>query len=328
MDLTPDEFEDLVGAYALDACEPDEVEAMERYIAANRAAAAEVERLREVASGIGAAGASRPPVALLERLLVSAADRVAPVAADVALQRETDRFEAFLATLDERDLEAPTENGLTVRELVQHVEAVDRAFLAAADDPASAYIGPDDVAAITANDLPTRVGEPFAETVTRFRRTRAALGGLRDRLPADQRVAGYGRDNTLVVRAFETWTHHEDARRALGREITLPDADVMRTMAELAMKSLPLALALRGTARPGRTARLVLEGAGGGEWILPCAPGEIPSSSADVVVRASVVEWCRRFADRVDADAVTLSVDGDADLARDLVSAANAFAGL
>ena len=41
MDLTADEFDDLVGAYALDACEPDEVEAMERYVAANRDAADE-----------------------------------------------------------------------------------------------------------------------------------------------------------------------------------------------------------------------------------------------------------------------------------------------
>jgi uncharacterized protein (TIGR03083 family) len=328
MDLTPDEFDDLVGAYALDACEPDEVEAMERYVAANRDAAAEVERLRVVASGIGAADASRPPVALLERLLTSAGERVSPLPADEALQRETDRFDEFLATLDERDLETPTENGLTVRELVQHVEAVDRAFLAAAADPTVAYIGPDEVAVITADDLPGRVGEPFAETVTRFHRTREVLGGLRERLPAGRRVAGYGRDNTLVIRAFETWTHHDDACRALGREIALPDAEVMRTMAELAVKSLPLALAVRGTTRPGRTARLVLEGPGGGEWFVPCAPGETLSSTTDVVVRASVVDWCRRFADRIDADAVGISVDGDADLARDLVSAANAFAGL
>jgi uncharacterized protein (TIGR03083 family) len=328
MDLTSDEFDDLVGAYALDACEPDEVEAMDRYIASDRAAATEVERLREVASGIGAAGAARPPVALLERLLHSAAERVSPLPADEALQRETDRFDAFLDSLADADLEAPTENGLTVRELVQHVEAVDRAFLAAADDPTVAYIGPDDVATITEADLPTRVDEPFAETVARFRRTRALLGGLRERLPADQRVAGYGRDHVLLVRVFETWTHHDDARRALGQEIELPDPEVMRTMAGLAMRSLPLALAVRGTTRPGHTARLVLEGPGGGEWSVPCAPGEMPSSHPDVVVRASVVEWCRRFADRMDADAVTVSVDGDTDLAQDLVQAANAFAGL
>ena len=58
---------------------------MERYIAAHRDAAAEVERLREVAAGIGAAGASRPPVALRDRLLHAAGDRV------VAASRPTSR---------------------------------------------------------------------------------------------------------------------------------------------------------------------------------------------------------------------------------------------
>jgi uncharacterized protein (TIGR03083 family) len=328
MDLTPEEFDDLVGAYALDACEPDEIEAMERYIAVHGEAATEVERLREVAAGIGAAGASRPPVALLERLLHAAADRVTPLTPDVALQRETDRFDSFLATLDESDLATPTENGLTVRELVQHVEAIDRAFIAAADDPSIAYIGPADVEVITQHDLPGRVDEPFAESVERFRSTRRTLAGLYERLPAEQRIAGYRRDSTLVVRTFETWTHHDDACRALGREIVDPDADVMRTMAELAMSSLPLALAATGTARPGHTARIVLEGAGGGEWTVACAPGESPTPDVNVVVRASVLDWCRRFADRVSPDEVALSVEGDADLARDLVVCANVFAGL
>ena len=328
MDLTPEEFDDLVGAYALDACEPDEIEGMDNYIAAHREAAAEVERLREVAAGIGSAGAARPPVALLERLLGAASDRVAPLAPDVALRKETDRFDSFLSSLDESDLDTPTENGLTVRELVQHIEAIDRAFVEAAADPSVAYIGPDDVEVITARDLPGRVAEPFAETVERFRSTRRELGGLYERLPAEQRVAGYGRDSTLVVRAFETWTHHDDARRALGRDVPVPEAAVMRTMAELAMKSLPLALAARGLARPGHTARFVLEGAGGGEWTIACAPGESPAREVNVVVRASVVDWCLRFADRISPDDVVVSVDGDADLGRDLVGAANAFSGL
>jgi uncharacterized protein (TIGR03083 family) len=328
MDLTPEQFDDLVGAYVLDACEPDETDAMDRYLGAHRDAAAEVERLREVAAGIGAAGASRPPVALLERLLQSAGDRVPPLPADRALQRETDRFEAFLGTIAESDLETPTENGLTVRELVQHVEAIDRAFADAAADPELSFIGPDDVAVITARDLPERAGEAFAETVARFRRTRARLADLCDRLPADRRIGGYSRDSVLVVRVFETWTHHDDARRALGQDTELPEPEVMRTMAELAMKSLPLALALRGTARPGLTARLVLDGAGGGEWTIAGAPGESPSLHPDIVLRASVVDWCRRFADRIEPDALPISVDGDADVARDLVAAANAFAGL
>ena len=198
----------------------------------------------------------------------------------------------------------------------------------AAADPAHAHIGPDEVEEITTSDLAARAGEPFAETVTRFRRTRGQLAGLREQLPADQRVAGYGRDDTLVIRVFETWTHHDDVRRALGRDAALPDAEVMRTMAELAMKSLPLALAVRGTARSGHTARLVLDGPGGGEWTIPCAPGESPTPRADVVVRTSVVDWCRRFADRLEPEEIVASVEGDAELAGDLISAANAFAGL
>ena len=47
-----------------------------------------------------------------------------------------------------------------------------------------------------------------------------------------------------------------------------------------------------------------------------------------MVVRASVVDWCRRFADRVEPAEVAMEIDGDETLARDLVGAANAFAGL
>ncbi len=47
-----------------------------------------------------------------------------------------------------------------------------------------------------------------------------------------------------------------------------------------------------------------------------------------MVVRVSVVDWCRRFADRIAPDALAVTVEGDARLARDLVAAAAAFAGL
>src|SRR4029077_4654537 len=114
----------------------------------------------------------------------------------------------------------------------------------AAHDPTTAYIGPREVEAVTARDLSERAGEPFAQTITRFRSTRGQLVRVREQLPADRRVAGYERDDTLVIRAFETWTHHDDLRRALARDAAHPDAEVLRTMAELAMKALPLALAV------------------------------------------------------------------------------------
>jgi uncharacterized protein (TIGR03083 family) len=328
MDLTARQFEDLIGAYALDACEPDEVAALDAYVEGHPEIAAEVEQLREAAAALGAAGALRPPAGLRDRLLHVAGERVSPVSAQEALQAETDRFDALLATLADGDVDAVTYNGLSVRDLVSHVEAIDRAFVGEADRSKYKLIGAAEVEEITAETLPEHAGESFAETVTRFRRTRADLVGLADRVPPEKRLGGYTRDDTLVIRAFETWTHHDDIRHALGREEALAAPAVIRAMAELSIRSLPLAMAVRGTAQPHRIARLVLTGAGGGEWTLACGPGEQASGAADVVIRASVVDWCRRFADRLEPDAVPIEVDGDAELAKDLVRAANAFAGL
>ena len=57
--------------------------------------------------------------------------------------------------------------------------------------------------------------------------------------------------------------------------------------------------------------------------------GSEPASAVpDVVLRAPVVEFCQRFADRLAVDDVPFEVDGDADLGRALVDAAPAFAGL
>jgi uncharacterized protein (TIGR03083 family) len=328
MDLTAKQFEDLIGAYALDACEPDEVTALDAYVDGHPEVMTEVERLREAAAALGSAGALRPPVELRDRLLHVAGERVTPVSPQEALQAETNRFDGLLDTLEEGEFDTVTHNGLSVRDLVSHVEAIDRAFVAEADATTYAFIGATEVEEITATTLPEHAGEAFAQTVTRFRRTRADLIGLADRVPREQHLAGYRRDDTLVIRAFETWTHHDDISHALGREETLPAPAVMRAMAELSVRSLPLAMAWKGIAQPDRTARLVLTGPGGGEWTTACGPGQTPGGVADVVIKASVVDWCRRFADRLEPDAVPMEVDGDADLARELVGAANAFAGL
>ena len=55
------EFEDLVGAYALDACSDDEVAAVDAYVDAHPDACAEVEHLRAAAAWIGASGSLTPP---------------------------------------------------------------------------------------------------------------------------------------------------------------------------------------------------------------------------------------------------------------------------
>jgi hypothetical protein len=61
---------------------------------------------------------------------------------------------------------------------------------------------------------------------------------------------------------------------------------------------------------------------------VPGAPGERPHEEPATVVTVDIVDWCHRFADRIEADALPMQVEGDPALAADIVAAAPAFAGL
>jgi len=328
MDVTRSEFQDLVGAYALDACDPDEAAAMDAYVADHEEAAAEAERLRVVAAWLGAAGAHNPPTALRDRLLAAVAEPIAPVPPVDALRRESARFEMLLDSLDDDDLATPTENGLSVRDLVTHVAIIDEAFVAAAATETSGFIGADAVEALTTAQLPETGDWSFARIRDRVRAARAALVDLDAHYPGDARIGGYSLSSVLVIRAFETWTHSHDIAVATHRPEPPAEPPVLRTMADLAVQTLPLALAARGLSYPGRTARVVLSGPGGGDWTIACDSREAPGAVPDVVLRAPVVEFCRRFADRLTVDEVPFDVDGDVELGRALIDAAPAFAGL
>jgi hypothetical protein len=71
-----------------------------------------------------------------------------------------------------------------------------------------------------------------------------------------------------------------------------------------------------------------MTGPGGGDWTIACDGSDARGAVPDVVLRVPLVEFCRRFADRLTVDEVPFSVDGDAELGRALVDAAPAFAGL
>ena len=329
MDVTRSEFQDLVGAYALDACEPEEATGIEAYIATHAEAAAEAERLRDAAAWLGAAGALNPPVSLRDRLLAVAAERVVALPPVEALRRETARFVTLLDSLTSADLDAVTVNGLTVRELVAHVAIIDEAFVAAADEPTKpVHIGADHVEALTAAELPALSDWSFEQICARFYAARRALVDLDSRLVPTANVGGYSLGVVLVIRTFETWTHHDDIVAATGRAEQEIEAPVLRTMSELAIQTLPVALAAKGYTFPGSTARIVMTGPGGGDWTIAVTPHEAVAPIPHVVIRVPAVDFCRRFADRLAADEVPVEIEGDSELARALVDAAPAFAGL
>jgi uncharacterized protein (TIGR03083 family) len=326
MQLNRESFEDLVGAYALDACEPDEIVAIEAYITEHPEACEEVERLRAAAAWLGASGPLAPPPGLRANVLGDLA--TVPATGVDAYRELTGTLDAELDAVPYDAVERVTHNGLTVRQLIAHLDAIDRAFVSemTADEPSGATFGAAMLEEVTAEALAADGDKPFDDVVRDWRSTTstivdaAAAAGPRS-------VMGFTADDALVIRAFETWMHLDDVRRRLDRPAYTPSAATLRAMADLSMQLLPAALAVTGRAHPGESLRMVLTGPGGKTWDVPMAPGEAVSDPPTVMT-LDIVAWCRRFADRLDADEVPFAVDGNAALAHDVVAAAPAFAGL
>jgi uncharacterized protein (TIGR03083 family) len=139
-------------------------------------------------------------------------------------------------------------------------------------------------------------------------------------------VPWFGHDTPLrvvaVIHAFETWVHAEDVRQATGRQPEPPAPADLESMSRLAAQLLGAALSASPTAR-GRTARLALTGAGGGELSIP--PGQ-PAAAPEVTLTADVVTFCRLIGGRVRPADFPHRVEGDRGLARELVETATSFA--
>lgn len=326
--MTDEEFESLVGAYALDACDATEVAAVDEYLATQPAARVEVERLRAAAVWLGATEAVAPPgdlrVGLFDR--ARAVRREATMSPLDAYMAEVERFAATLAEVGVGEAETTTHNGLSIRELVLHLRAAERVVADEAVAPTGQVLGDALVRTVTAAELADAADTPFATAVANWRSATSRVATVVADVEHD--VAGHPPADALVIRAFETWTHHDDTLRALGRPVAAPSVAALGAMAALSMRLAPAALGATGRARSGRSARVRLTGAGGGEWLIALAPGEVAAADPIATVTVDVVDWCRRFADRADPDSVVVAVDGDAAVGRDLVLAAPAFAGL
>jgi uncharacterized protein (TIGR03083 family) len=332
-------LDELLGAYALDAVDADEAVAVEEYLARVPHAADEVARLRNAAAWIGASEALTPPPELHDTVLAEArarrpttSGRSAPDDPFLAVYLSvTSSFDAVLGEVTDELLDVRTFNGLAVRELVIH--------LASMESTVAKVVGRPTVPDVTELDIERRT----AIFIDRFRNRplqdvrevwRASVDAVRQWFvgePPDTSVHVFGitvsRDSLLVTRAFETWTHTDDLRRVLGRDLEPPPPSTLRPMADLSVTSMPAALEVAGRAHPGKTGRVVLTGEGGGDWLIPLGFGEV-GETPDVVLTADVVDWCRCVSERLAPEALARRVEGDPVLADDLAAASSAFATL
>ncbi len=129
----------------------------------------------------------------------------------------------------------------------------------------------------------------------------------------------------LLVRAFETWTHADDIRRALGIPMLATPPASLRTMTRVACAWLPVMLAASGAHHPDRVVRFHFADLPGASWDVDL--GEIDhvrpadSAPADAEVTIDALAFCRGVANRVPPGGLTYVAQGDAELARAVVDA-------
>lgn len=145
--------------------------------------------------------------------------------------------------------------------------------------------------------------------------------------------------DAMLDRAFECWVHAEDIAEAVDYPYEPPAPRHLNKMIDLAARMLPVALAERRRAglsapgqtphlvpagAPGRSLRLEIEGAAGGEWLIPLdSPGAVGSAEFEVAhVALDGVEFCRLAAGHVPPEEAAAGQVGDREAIRDVLFAA------
>jgi uncharacterized protein (TIGR03083 family) len=342
VDMNRTELEELLGAYALDALEPDERADVEAFLAHEPDLALEAAHLQTAAVLLAADHSVTPAVALRGNTLASAIsarangwhidnpDGASISAADLH-RRQWDDLAALLVTLSENDWRAATSFGCPVSDLMAHLSAslehMAHRYLSASD-----FVSPagtdDDHWAMTRPTIERLLAEPRQAIVD-------ALAGVNDRivdaLTAREAELGDVSDVSSAaaqVRAkvFEMWMHTDDVRRATGRALLDPDPARLAALCQLAADATPVGMTVTGGAASGKTLRLVLTGPGGGTFVRPMAHRESSSGAGDLLIVAAAVDFCRLAGKLLDPSDFVFQAEGDVELVDAVVTGARAFA--
>ncbi|WP_328540888.1 zf-HC2 domain-containing protein [Streptomyces sp. NBC_00344] len=185
---------------------------------------------------------------------------------------------------------------------------------------------------------PTRtIREPWREQSHTLIRTVSFAGGGVAELGVPYGEFTLPMRDSLLDRAFECWVHAGDIADAVDYPYDPPAAPHLNRMIDLAARILPATLAARRRAghaapprqlvpagAPGRSLRLEIEGAGGGDWYIPLdSPGAVGSSDHSVAhVALDGAEFCRLAAGHVPPEEAMAGQDGDREAIRDVLFAA------
>ncbi|MEV8045864.1 maleylpyruvate isomerase N-terminal domain-containing protein [Streptomyces griseoluteus] len=357
LDLPHEVLRSLLGAWALAACSTAETDAVEEHLGECGACADEARRLREAVGLLHRPESLEVDPTLRNRVLENCLRRRPPRVPvpdwAASYDAETARLDALLRDFGDAEWHTPVrlrwfESGVpatrrtTVAGVIAHLLSVDGMVATALglEDPLT------DTVARAEPDVRGAAG-PAGRTeafwrASRFPQTRAVRARWRDQSHQLLRTVSftggaggfpvsYG-DFTLplrdamVDRAFECWVHADDIAKAVDYPYDPPAPRHLSRMIELAARMLPLAVAAhRGTsppATPGRSLRLEIEGAAGGQWLIPLDSPADPTPEHEVAhVALDGVEFCRLAAGHLTPEETTAGQRGDRKAIRDVLTA-------
>jgi uncharacterized protein (TIGR03083 family) len=354
--IPDDELDDLA-VYALDAHDPDDETAIELHLLSTPRSAGWEAVLRDAAGEYAAAAVDEvePPPDLRDRILSRALEArpagqpVDPTGLDdlpspVELHRiEQQRALLYLQGLRPDDWQRPVDPpefaGWTVHDFVAHLAANATLLAATLAVPVPGVPETEDglearTAATQARHRTLAPSVAVAEIDAAARAVDGAVAGL-DETGLDEQISWLGVPMeigwVLTQRAFETWTHIDDIRRALGDEMRPPPTGSLRAMTRAACGLIPLMLAVRGEDRSGETVRVGFTDLSDawdvdlGDFGGPLPVGDDP---VDAELTLGAVDLCRGLGARIPDGGLAYTVTGDADLAHAIVEAVPALATL
>jgi uncharacterized protein (TIGR03083 family) len=341
---------DDLAVYALDAHDADDAAAIVAHLDASPDAARWEQDLRGAAGEFAAAVVNdvNPAPELRSRMLAEARRRRAPAAvvggaSPIGVRRvEVARAILLLHDLTAADWARPVDPtefaGWTVHDVVVHLAANESllAYQLGVPVPGIPETATDNedrtgqARSRHAGRPPTRAVAELEAAAEAIDTELAARGEARLDEPIDWWGGLVATRVAVLVRAFETWTHADDIRRAIGLAMVAPPPASLLTMTRTACGLVPTMLAARDASHPGRLVRFRFTDLGGAAWDVDLgAVGGVRPAGDDAVdaeIVTDAVAVCRAASARLDPRELTNVVVGDDELARDVIDALPALA--
>lgn len=338
---------DLVGAYAMGACPPDEARSVAEHASHCPMCAAEIAELSQVVEWIGMTTATAPTPELRSRML-SAALAVRPAGrpslgpVSVALHATADaqphvgqvdvgadihrlvdpyrvqivELDRLLSGLSQQQWMLPTGPHRSVRDLIVHLRGSDEPIAAAAGIDTS--VVPD---RHSTSDIQLGWRGQADAIIDVVARSGFRLLQRQVRLAGRAEVRSPVRE-ALIQRGFETWIHAEDIRAALRLPSQTPSAHQTTEIVNFAVRLLPAAMDAAGRAHPHQAVRLVLAGAGGGTRLVDLSATTPTPGTVVAELSLPAERFCRLLAGRLAISSTNTEVDGDFTAADDFLTVA------